>query len=106
MFLRVNQDQQGYWSAYRDDYPLLHDGKPARFATHTEAQRTATRTSSTYIRMPKQSTTVSHGSPIQASTGARSCTSLSSTLTRSGVRPVSCLDLAVTRWLLERPDFC
>ena len=41
VFLRVKQDQQGYWLAYRDDYPLLRDGKPARFATHTDAQRVA-----------------------------------------------------------------
>ena len=41
MFLRVKQDQQGYWSAYRDDYPLLRDGEPARFATSAEAQRAA-----------------------------------------------------------------
>jgi hypothetical protein len=41
VFLRVEQDQQGYWSAYRDDYPLLRDGKPACFATHTEAQQAA-----------------------------------------------------------------
>jgi hypothetical protein len=33
--------QQGYWSAYRDDYPLLHDGKPARFAASEEAKRAA-----------------------------------------------------------------
>ena len=39
--LRVEQDQQGYWSAYRDDYTLLRDGKPACFATHTDAQRAA-----------------------------------------------------------------
>ena len=38
---RVMQDQQGYWLAYRDNYPLLRDGKPARFATATEAQRAA-----------------------------------------------------------------
>ena len=41
VILRVAQDQQGHWSAYRDDYPLLRDGKPALFATSTEAQRAA-----------------------------------------------------------------
>ena len=41
VFLRVKQDQHGHWLAYRDDYPLLRDGTPARFATHTEAQRAA-----------------------------------------------------------------
>ena len=32
VILRVAQDQQGHWSAYRDDYPLLRDETPARFA--------------------------------------------------------------------------
>jgi hypothetical protein len=41
VFLRVKQDQHGHWSACRDDYPLLRDGKPACFATHTDAQRAA-----------------------------------------------------------------
>jgi hypothetical protein len=42
VFLKVKQDHpQGYWLAYRDDYPLLRDGKPARFATSAEAQRAA-----------------------------------------------------------------
>jgi len=41
VILRVVQDQQGYWLAYRDDYPLLRDGKPARFDTSGEAQRAA-----------------------------------------------------------------
>jgi hypothetical protein len=39
--LRVEQDQQGRWLAYREDYPLLEDTKPARFATCVEAQRAA-----------------------------------------------------------------
>jgi hypothetical protein len=39
--LRVEQDQQGYWLAYRDDYPMLRDTKPARFATCADAQRVA-----------------------------------------------------------------
>jgi hypothetical protein len=39
--LRVEQDQQGHWLAYRDDYPLLEDTKPARFATCADAQRAA-----------------------------------------------------------------
>ena len=39
--LLVARDQQGYWSAYRDEYPLLRDGKPARFATSEEAKRAA-----------------------------------------------------------------
>src|ERR1700730_10246074 len=39
--LRVEQDQQGHWLAYRDDYPMLQDTKPARFATCADAQRAA-----------------------------------------------------------------
>jgi hypothetical protein len=39
--LRVEQDQQGHWLAYREDYPLLEDTKPARFTTCAEAQRAA-----------------------------------------------------------------
>jgi hypothetical protein len=39
--LRVEQDQQGYWLAYRDDYPLLEDTKLARFVTFADAQRAA-----------------------------------------------------------------
>jgi hypothetical protein len=39
--LRVEQDQQGHWLAYRDDYPMLEDTKPARFAKRAEAQRAA-----------------------------------------------------------------
>jgi hypothetical protein len=39
--LRVEQDQRGHWQAYRDDYPLLADTKPARFVTFADAQRTA-----------------------------------------------------------------
>jgi len=41
VFLRVEQDQQGGWLAYRDDYPLLQNGKTARFATSADAQRAA-----------------------------------------------------------------
>jgi hypothetical protein len=41
--LLVKQDQQGRWRAYRDDYPLLRDGNPARFATVADAQRAADR---------------------------------------------------------------
>src|SRR5260221_4184734 len=39
--LRVEQDQQGHWLAYRDDYPMLQNTKPAHFATCTDAQRAA-----------------------------------------------------------------
>jgi hypothetical protein len=39
--LLVKQDQQGEWLAYRENYPLLRDGKPARFATSVDAQRVA-----------------------------------------------------------------
>jgi hypothetical protein len=39
--LRVEQDQQGHWLAYREDYPMLEDTKPARFATRADAQRAA-----------------------------------------------------------------
>lgn len=39
--LRVEQDQQGHWLAHRDDYPMLQDKKPARFATCADAQRAA-----------------------------------------------------------------
>ena len=31
--VRAKQDRQGRWLAYRDDYPMLQDTKPARFAT-------------------------------------------------------------------------
>jgi hypothetical protein len=41
VLLKVKQDQQGYWLAYRDNYPLLRDGQPARFSTGAEAQRAA-----------------------------------------------------------------
>lgn len=41
VILRVEQDQQGHWLAYRDDYPMLQDTKPARFATCGDAQRAA-----------------------------------------------------------------
>ena len=39
--LRVEQDQQGHWLAYRDDYPMLEDTKPARFPSCADAQRAA-----------------------------------------------------------------
>jgi hypothetical protein len=39
--LRVEQDQQSNWLAYRDDYPMLQDTKPAYFATCADAQRAA-----------------------------------------------------------------
>ena len=40
--LRVEQDQQGRWQAYRDDFPLLQGrGYPATFSTLEEAQRVA-----------------------------------------------------------------
>lgn len=41
VWLRVGQDQQGHWLAYRDDYPMLEDTKPAHFATCADAQRAA-----------------------------------------------------------------
>src|SRR5947209_8473361 len=39
--LRVEQGQQGEWLAYRDDFQMLRHGKPAHFATCTEAQQCA-----------------------------------------------------------------
>ena len=40
--LRVEQDQQGGWLAFRDDYPLLQDTTSlARFAKCVDAQRAA-----------------------------------------------------------------
>jgi hypothetical protein len=39
--LRVEQDRQGHWLAYRDDYPMLQDTTPARFASRADAQRAA-----------------------------------------------------------------
>ena len=39
--LRVEQDRQGHWLAYRDDYPMLQDTVPAYFATCADAQRAA-----------------------------------------------------------------
>jgi hypothetical protein len=41
VYLRIEQDQQGHWLAYRDDYPMLQNTKPAHFATCTDAQRAA-----------------------------------------------------------------
>jgi hypothetical protein len=41
VILQVEQDQQGHWLASRDNYPLLQNGKPARFATSADAQRAA-----------------------------------------------------------------
>jgi hypothetical protein len=41
VLLRVEQEQQGHWLAYRDDYPLLQDTKPAQFATCADAKRAA-----------------------------------------------------------------
>jgi hypothetical protein len=41
VILKVEQNQQGQWSAYRDDYPLLQNGKTARFTTCTDAQLAA-----------------------------------------------------------------
>jgi hypothetical protein len=40
-YLQAEQDQSGHWLAYRSDYPLLRDGKPAIFPTFMEAQRGA-----------------------------------------------------------------
>ena len=39
--LLVEQNEQGSWLAYRDDFPLLKKGHPARFASCKEAQRCA-----------------------------------------------------------------
>jgi hypothetical protein len=40
--LRVEQDQQGHWLAYRDDYPLLENGcAPAWFKTCADAKQAA-----------------------------------------------------------------
>jgi hypothetical protein len=39
--LRVEQDQQGHWLAYRVDYPMLRDTKPTRFTRCVDAQRAA-----------------------------------------------------------------
>lgn len=39
--LQVKRDEQGKWRAYRDDFPLLQGGEPARFATCADAQRAA-----------------------------------------------------------------
>jgi hypothetical protein len=40
--LRVEQDQQGHWLAYRDDYPMLENlCAPARFKTCADAKRAA-----------------------------------------------------------------
>src|SRR6516225_9966547 len=69
--LLVAQDQQGYWSAYRDDYPLLHDGKPARFAASEEDNHLDRLTSSPVdparpigLRTAYSSTTHRRPSPI------------------------------------------
>jgi hypothetical protein len=40
--LRVEQDQQGHWLAYRDGYPMLENGfAPAWFKTCADAKRAA-----------------------------------------------------------------
>lgn len=39
--LLVKQGKDLQWSAYRDGYPLLRDGRPARFATSEQAKRAA-----------------------------------------------------------------
>jgi hypothetical protein len=40
--IRVEQDQRGYWLAYRDDYPMLENlCAPARFKTCADAKRAA-----------------------------------------------------------------
>jgi len=39
--LEVKQDDQANWFAYRDEYPLLRHGTPARFDTCVDAQRAA-----------------------------------------------------------------
>jgi hypothetical protein len=39
--LRVEQDEGGHWLVKRDDYQLLHNGEPAAFATHGQAQHAA-----------------------------------------------------------------
>jgi hypothetical protein len=40
--LRVEQDQQGHWLAYRDNYPMLENGfAPAQFKTCADAKRAA-----------------------------------------------------------------
>jgi hypothetical protein len=39
--LAVEQVQRGNWLAYRDNYPLMRNGKPASFATFGDAQRAA-----------------------------------------------------------------
>lgn len=40
--LRVEQDQQGWWRVYRDDFPLLEERSyPATFSKLDEAQRVA-----------------------------------------------------------------
>jgi hypothetical protein len=42
VILRVEQDQQGHWLAYRDDYPMLENlCALARFKTCAEAKRAA-----------------------------------------------------------------
>jgi len=39
--LRVEEVRPGHWCAYRENYPLERDGKPAVFETLQEAQRAA-----------------------------------------------------------------
>jgi hypothetical protein len=39
--LRVERDRRGNWLAYRDDYPLLRDGRPAQFPSSADAQHAA-----------------------------------------------------------------
>jgi hypothetical protein len=39
--LRVEQEQPGQWFAYRNDFPLMREDKPAIFDTFEEARRAA-----------------------------------------------------------------
>ena len=91
--LRVKQDQRGYWLAYRDNYLCFAVESPPTLAQVTKLNEPPTRTSSTSIRTPNQSTMVSHSNPIQRSTGAQSRIVWRSGPTGNGARPVFCLDI-------------
>ena len=97
VLLRVEQDQQGYWAAYRDDHPLLRDGKPARFATCTEAQRAADAHKPDLFPNAKAINDGLSWLPDPEIDWRLVQHRVEDVLTGNGVRLVCCLDLAGTR---------
>ena len=82
--LLVEQNEQGSWLAYRDDFPLLKKGHPARFASCKEAQRCAEAHELDLYPGAKAIDDGLSWVPDPEMTGARSRTSLRSALPGSG----------------------